>query len=107
MVLLQDDGGSESGSGRSAIISSQVGQVSETGSYPPAILLVGSRVNSPNIKHLRILVYSDVRGPPKRIQAIHASFERVDTIFGAINQKVCASKNHHRFICLRNVPDVM
>jgi hypothetical protein len=107
LVLLQDDGGSEAGSGRSAIISSQVGQVSETGSYPPAILLVCSRVNSPNSKPLRILVYSDVRGPPKRIQAVHASFERVGTIFGAINQRVCASKNHHGLTCLRNVPDVM
>ncbi len=65
LVGFQDDGGSEDGSGQSAIISNQVGQVSETGSYSPADPLDGSSVNSPSIKRLRVLVYGDVRGPPK------------------------------------------
>lgn len=120
LVLLQDDGGIEAGSGGNAIIASQAGQVSETGPCPPVDLFslsgviglqtdvsgllryqsAGSdsaclqfwvsvfgfsrhgvmrdrrrdiHVNSPQDKPLRILVYSDVRGPPSVNSALIAT----------------------------------
>jgi hypothetical protein len=87
----------------SACLRSQIGtfQVFRYGVPPVSGTCI--RVNSPKSKRLRILVYSDVRGPPKCICAWQASFENDGTIFGATDQKVCGANKRHRLACLRNV----
>lgn len=61
------------------------------------------RVNNPHSYHLRVLIYSDVRGPPIWITAQTASFETYAIIFGATCQKSCNWNKRHRLACLRNV----
>ena len=67
------------------------------------VLGSNSYVNSPQGKHLRILLHRDVRGPPSINSALLAAFALVSTIFGATDQKVCGANKHHRLACLRNV----
>lgn len=62
------------------------------------------RVNSQQGKPLRILVYSDVRGPPKRIRAYHAPFSDTVTIHGATGKIACRANKRHRLACLQKVP---
>lgn len=87
----------------SACLRSQIGtfQVFRYGVPPVSGTCI--RVNSPQSKPLRILIYGDVRGPPKCIRAWQASFENDGTIIGATDQKVCGANKRHRLVCLRNV----
>jgi hypothetical protein len=61
------------------------------------------RVNSPFDCGLRVLVYSDVRGPPIWIAAQTASFENDDTAFGASCLELCSTNRCHRVACLRKM----
>lgn len=61
------------------------------------------RVNSPVRDHLRLLIYSDVRGPPNWINAQTASFINNGTICGATCPMSCNRNRRHQLACLRNV----
>jgi hypothetical protein len=87
----------------SACLRSQIGTFQVFRYGVPLVSGTCIRVNSPQSTPLRILIYSDVRGPPKRIRAWQASFENDGTIFGATAQKVCGANKRHRLACLRNV----
>jgi len=62
------------------------------------------RVNSLRDKRLRILIYSDVRGPPKCIRAYHALFSDTVTSYGATGKIACRANKRHRLACLQKVP---